>query len=143
MEREGMFEQDEGTMPDLAGPSNQMVDPATDLVEPSNQLRGGPPDLPFALVPSKEVDHPSVDYLLPRYKSHKYVNAMKILEIEEVHDAGGAFLRGDPPMAVFARRSWLDRYRPEVGGYFVQYGDGYCSFSPAKAFEEGYTRIYT
>jgi hypothetical protein len=30
---------------------------------------------------------------------------------------------------------------PQPGGYFVVYKDGYKSFSPAKAFEEGYTRI--
>ncbi|PYX85030.1 MAG: hypothetical protein DMG70_05000 [Acidobacteria bacterium] len=28
-----------------------------------------------------------------------------------------------------------------LGGYLVQYEDGYLSWSPAKAFEEGYTRI--
>ena len=30
---------------------------------------------------------------------------------------------------------------PEVGGYYVVHKDGYKSFSPANAFEEGYTRI--
>jgi hypothetical protein len=33
------------------------------------------------------------------------------------------------------------KHKPEVGGYFVQYADGYKSFSPAQAFEEGYTRL--
>ena len=28
------------------------------------------------------------------------------------------------------------------GGYYVLYDDNYSSFSPAKAFEEGYTRMY-
>jgi hypothetical protein len=28
-----------------------------------------------------------------------------------------------------------------VGGYYVRYKDGFESWSPAKAFEEGYTRI--
>jgi len=32
-------------------------------------------------------------------------------------------------------------HNPQPGGYFVVYKDGYKSFSPAKAFEEGYTRI--
>jgi len=36
---------------------------------------------------------------------------------------------------------FLSKHKPEVGGYFVQYADGYKSFSPAKAFEEGYTLI--
>jgi hypothetical protein len=41
----------------------------------------------------------------------------------------------------FVDQAYMDKHKPEVGGYFVQYDDGYKSFSPAKAFEEGYTRI--
>jgi hypothetical protein len=37
--------------------------------------------------------------------------------------------------------AYLVKHKPEPGGYFVQYADGYKSFSPAKAFEEGYTKI--
>jgi hypothetical protein len=36
---------------------------------------------------------------------------------------------------------YLKKHRPQIGGYFVLYDDGYMSFSPAKAFEDGYTRI--
>jgi hypothetical protein len=36
---------------------------------------------------------------------------------------------------------FMRKHNPEVGGYFVLYADGYESYSPAKAFEEGYTRI--
>ena len=35
----------------------------------------------------------------------------------------------------------VSRYMPKPGDYFVVYDDGYESYSPAKAFEEGYTRI--
>jgi bacterioferritin-associated ferredoxin len=38
-------------------------------------------------------------------------------------------------------REFVDKHKPQVGGYIVIYDDGYTSFSPAKAFEEGYTRI--
>lgn len=41
----------------------------------------------------------------------------------------------------FVDAEFLAKHKPEVGGYFVQYDDGYKSFSPAKAFEEGYTLI--
>ena len=37
--------------------------------------------------------------------------------------------------------AFLAKHKPEVGGYWVQYADGYESFSPAAAFEEGYTLI--
>ena len=36
---------------------------------------------------------------------------------------------------------YLAKHKPVIGGYFVVYADGYESFSPAQAFEEGYTRI--
>lgn len=36
---------------------------------------------------------------------------------------------------------FMAKHKPEVGGYFVHYADGYESFSPAKAFEEGYTLV--
>lgn len=36
---------------------------------------------------------------------------------------------------------WVDKHKPETGGYLVVYADGYQSFSPAKAFEEGYSRV--
>ena len=36
---------------------------------------------------------------------------------------------------------WMERHQPEVGGYFVRYKDGYESYSPAEAFEEGYKPV--
>jgi hypothetical protein len=41
---------------------------------------------------------------------------------------------------------WVDqeymyKHKPVAGGYYVVYKDGYKSFSPAAAFEEGYTLI--
>lgn len=37
--------------------------------------------------------------------------------------------------------AYVQKHNPQPGGYYVVYADGYKSFSPAKAFEEGYTRI--
>jgi hypothetical protein len=36
---------------------------------------------------------------------------------------------------------FMSKHKPVAGGYFVVYEDGYESFSPAQAFEEGYTLI--
>lgn len=36
---------------------------------------------------------------------------------------------------------WCRKHNPLAGGYFVVYEDGYKSYSPAQAFESGYTRI--
>jgi hypothetical protein len=38
-------------------------------------------------------------------------------------------------------QDYIEKHSPQVGGYYVVYKDGYKSFSPADAFEEGYTRI--
>lgn len=37
-------------------------------------------------------------------------------------------------------REYVLKHNPKVGGYYVVYADGYKSWSPAQAFEEGYTR---
>jgi hypothetical protein len=37
--------------------------------------------------------------------------------------------------------AYLRKHNPHVGGYYVVYKNGYKSFSPADAFEEGYTRV--
>lgn len=74
---------------------------------------------------------------MPRYQSHKKVWALKIASIDErkltFADEGYAPILVDPKM--FAR------YTPFPGDYYVVYDDGYKSISPAKAFEEGYTRL--
>lgn len=85
---------------------------------------------------------------LPRYKCHKEVCAVKIAAIEqspakEVYPGGSYRIipvdEGVGPLLVGT--DFIDKHKPEVGGYFVVYEDGYQSFSPAQAFEEGYTRI--
>ena len=37
--------------------------------------------------------------------------------------------------------SVVSRGFPQIGDYVVLYDDGYMSWSPVKAFEEGYTRV--
>lgn len=36
---------------------------------------------------------------------------------------------------------FVHKHKPFAGGYYVVYADGYKSFSPAEAFESGYTRM--
>lgn len=38
-------------------------------------------------------------------------------------------------------RKYVIKHNPQVGGYYVVYSDGYKSWSPSQAFEEGYTRV--
>lgn len=40
---------------------------------------------------------------------------------------------------IIVNHAYVRKHNPQVGGYYVVYADGYESFSPAQAFEEGYT----
>jgi hypothetical protein len=74
-----------------------------------------------------------------RYKSHKEVQAFKITDIRRQPD-GDAFIMGDG-QEKWTGDGWMNRHNPEVGGYFVLYEDGYRSYSPAGAFEQGYISV--
>jgi hypothetical protein len=38
-------------------------------------------------------------------------------------------------------REYMVKHNPQVGGYYVVYKGGYASYSPADAFEDGYSLI--
>ena len=89
---------------------------------------------------------------MPRYKCHKEVWALKISAIEFDRTKADAENRetdgtatitpeedGYAPFKVDA--NYVHKHKPEAGGYYVVYADGYKSFSPADAFEDGYSRI--
>jgi hypothetical protein len=86
---------------------------------------------------------------MPKYKCHKEVWALKITAIkrdgegENRETDGSAMItpaeEGYAPFRV--EYDYLRKHNPQVGGYFVVYKDGYKSYSPAQAFEEGYTRL--
>ena len=97
---------------------------------------------------------------MPAYRCHKEVWALKIKEIEPAPKPTIAELeailqehpdRKETPGAIIVPEGhfgpiavsleFITKHRPQVGGYLVFYKDGYCSFSPAEAFEDGYTRI--
>lgn len=74
---------------------------------------------------------------LPRYRSHKIVSAIQIRAID-----GNVIVPEEPEYQNFTvSDEYLAKHSPKAGGYFVQYNDGYTSFSPAEAFESGYTLI--
>ncbi len=72
---------------------------------------------------------------LPKWKCHKTVRAGKILFVGSTSlGIEGEERTREVSPGFFARG------RPSVGDYFVIYGDDYISWSPAIAFEVGYTR---
>ena len=78
---------------------------------------------------------------LKEYRSHKKVEAVQIHRITEGQN--GEVLINDFPMVlpVVVDQEYMDRHNPRLGGYYVLYEDGYHSFSPAEAFENGYSLI--
>ncbi|RQZ76440.1 hypothetical protein DF052_00355 [Burkholderia glumae] len=90
---------------------------------------------------------------LPQYECHKKVWALKIKAIEPKIDSskygleaiihnGATITPAEEGYAPFeVHQGYIDKHSPKVGGYYVVYADGYKSFSPAEAFESGYTLI--
>lgn len=81
---------------------------------------------------------------MPRYQSHKTVWALKIAAIEVHADKSASIACADKNYGPFTTKpGWAERFtggETDDPGYYVQYADGFASWSPTKAFEEGYTR---
>jgi len=87
-----------------------------------------------------------VAMVMPKYKCHKEVWALKIKdivhEIVDAHTTRVFLVFEDERYArVEVMHKWLSEKYAETGGYYVVYKDGYSSFSPGDAFEAGYTHI--
>lgn len=78
---------------------------------------------------------------LPQYRCHKVVQAAKIVKVEHLPEAGALLFFEGITESQLVSRDFLTKHQPQVGGYFVVYKDGYTSFSPSQAFEEGYSLI--
>ena len=76
---------------------------------------------------------------MPVYRCHKTVHALKIKTV--IADSDGVIIvPEDKGYGAFAvAGDYAAKHNPKAGGYYVVYDDGYASYSPAKAFEEGYT----
>jgi hypothetical protein len=87
-------------------------------------------------------------FSMPKYKCIKEVRALKIERIildsdlarlENRETDGSAILFPENTYcSVAVSADYVRKHNPQPGGYYVVYPDGYKSFSPAKAFEEGY-----
>jgi len=86
---------------------------------------------------------------LPEYKCHKTVWALKIADLQLVDggESGGIITpveQGYAPFPVdeeFIRKRLPTNRAGVIGGYWVLYKNGYQAWSPAEAFEEGYTLL--
>lgn len=85
---------------------------------------------------------------MPKYQCHKKVWALKIAGLQSTakpdEESDGSLLctPADAGYGVFKLdAAYCNKHKPKVGGYYVVYDDGYKSFSPAEAFESGYSEI--
>ena len=77
---------------------------------------------------------------MPKYKCHKEVWALKIEELHSSEDGSAMLVPAERGFAgIRVPPEYVAKHKPEAGGYYVVYSDGYRSFSPAKAFEDGYS----
>lgn len=79
---------------------------------------------------------------IPTYQCHKQVQALKIKAI--IPNPRGVELHFEDERfcPIEFGDEWVNRHEPQLGGYVVWYpGDNYVSFSPAEAFEAGYTLV--
>ena len=85
---------------------------------------------------------------MPAYLCHKEVQALKIKSVEQPNPTDSALVKGTKITFEDGRFEplWVEpevtaRRTPIPGDYYVVYKDGYQSFSPAAAFEEGYVKV--
>lgn len=79
--------------------------------------------------------------VLPTYKCHKLVTAFLIGGAESLSNGRIKLTGVDPVHEIIVGADYVDKHRPQIGGYYVRYHDGYQSWSPAAAFESGYTLV--
>ena len=98
-------------------------------------------------------ENPVAGYL-PRWQCHKQVWADQIVEArdwlandpQDTHypasekDTGIRLVLASKAF-IIVHKDLIARGCPTVGDYYMQYDDGYESWSPATVFEEGYTRL--
>lgn len=78
---------------------------------------------------------------LPRWQCHKIVEAFKIRRVLYLDDNVTVVLLGTNGEEGDVGAEYEGKHTPVAGGYYVRYDDGYQSFSPAAAFEAGYTPL--
>lgn len=77
---------------------------------------------------------------IPKYTCHKEVRALKIESVTNNPNGSMDLFFEDKVFASINIEDASKLPEPSAGWYYVVYADGYKSFSPEKAFEEGYTR---
>jgi len=79
---------------------------------------------------------------MKKYKCHKEVTAAKIDLIQCMLGCETELvMQDDGSNKLVCNGDFVARHHPQEGGYFVEYEDGYQSYSPANTFKSGYTLV--
>jgi hypothetical protein len=81
---------------------------------------------------------------MPKYKCHKEVWALRISALEIHKDKSATIVPDDSRYTAFRTApGWAEHFKgnEKDPGYYVVYKNSYASWSPTKAFEEGYSLI--
>lgn len=86
---------------------------------------------------------------MPQYQCHKKVYALKISKVKQSSTTTPGGPQGTWDLipedkqygAIVVPHEFVLKNNPQPGGYYVEYVDGYKSYSHAEAFESGYTII--
>lgn len=83
---------------------------------------------------------------MPKYVCHKQVWALKIKDVQVSGEGENlscilVFEQADTYGPLSVGYDFYVKHKPQPGGYYVVYEDGYKSYSPAPAFENGYMPI--
>lgn len=76
---------------------------------------------------------------LPTFVSHKRARAAVIVALSYLPGEEKYRLSLEGGNYVDVSKLWVSKHTPQPGGVYVQYEDGYSSYSPVEAFKEGYT----
>ena len=118
----------------------------------SSQVSDKFKDIVEKLTAKSEPKNSCAETEMPKYKCIKDVWALKIKSIVFDSDLASETGRETNGTAIFTPEDnryapielsaeFVHKHKPVEGGYYVVYKDGYKSFSPASAFEEGYILI--
>jgi hypothetical protein len=82
------------------------------------------------------------DMEMPKYICHKQVWALKIKDLFVRDDCSSFFYPEDKRYSpINLTDEYVEKHHPEEGGYYIVYKGGYKSYSPANAFEDGYSKV--
>lgn len=122
-----------GGIPTKPDPNDQLVQDKMAELEARVEAAGDPE----GSKPDPEADDATVP--VPLYKCHKTVEAFKIAGMESLSNGEIRLIGYNADHIRIVGSAYVDKHHPKIDGYYVRYHDGYQSWSPAEAFENGYT----